>query len=399
MNQPGTVQRRGRGVLLFIGISLLAHLQLVLVLVVAATLNPEGCGEETRQPPAAFEVALVPDSEALSRARLRGLQRSLREQEGREEREARLVEGQVVELPRPRDEQRPERAKYLSEYDSKVAKETRAAPRPPGAARRPSAAASERSAAPRAAQGARSGRPAPRSPRAPRLAMRSAAQPTPPQARAPALSPLQGSGVAPAPPAAASREGPLAVTPAAAATAAPGQPRAPADRAADQGAAATGGLGRLMVSDQEMSRALGGGANDALSDLEQGEETLLNSRRWRYAGFFNRVKQQVAQNWHPDRVYRRRDPTGNVYGFKDRLTVLIVTLDPQGGLRDLKLEQPSGLAFLDEEAMSAFRLAQPFPNPPRGLVDDKSGQISFRFGFLFELTRQPSFRVLRYNGG
>ena len=58
--------------------------------------------------------------------------------------------------------------------------------------------------------------------------------------------------------------------------------------------------------------------------------------------------------------------------------------------------RPSGLDFMDEEAKRAFREAQPFPNPPRQLLGE-SGQISFRFGFLFELSSTPSFRLFRYS--
>jgi len=400
MDEPRIERRRRRGVLPFIGLSLLLHLQLVLVAVLGATLNPKGCSDVTRSPLPAFEVALVPGPEATEQARLQRLARTLREQERREEREERRIDGQVVDLPRPREEQRPDQAKYLSEYDSKVARQTKAPPRAAGAARRRPAAAAGGEVAPERGAGDPSAAPSTttRPPPPLRLAMRPAAAPPRERTPAPALPPSRGPQLAPAAnDGIDGRQEVQAAADAPAVTAAPAP--APAGGAVGAGQGPGEGLGRLMVSDEEMLRALGGGANDALSEVEEGEETLLNSRRWRYASFFNRVKQQVAQNWHPDRVYRRRDPTGNVYGFKDRLTVLVVTLDPQGGLREVKLEQPSGLAFLDDEAMTAFRLAQPFPNPPRGLVDDKSGRISFRFGFLFELTRQPSFRVFRYDDG
>ena len=151
----------------------------------------------------------------------------------------------------------------------------------------------------------------------------------------------------------------------------------------------------LKLSDKELIKALGSRVNDYLENVEEGGQTLLNSKRWRFASFFNRVKRQVAENWRPGAVYRRRDPRGNVYGFRDRLTILRVRLTPKGRLKDVHLETASGVGFLDDEAMSAFRAAEPFPNPPRGLVDKDSGMISFRFGFLFEISRRPSFRIFR----
>jgi TonB family protein len=43
----------------------------------------------------------------------------------------------------------------------------------------------------------------------------------------------------------------------------------------------------------------------------------------------------------------------------------------------------SGVDFLDEIALDAFRKAQPFVNPPRGLADPR-GEIDFTFGFYLE---------------
>ena len=118
---------------------------------------------------------------------------------------------------------------------------------------------------------------------------------------------------------------------------------------------------------------------------EEAEDTILRSNKYKYADFFYRVKEAVRRHWHPDKVYRQRDPTGRVYGVKDRYTVLRVTIDKAGQLRDLLTTKDSGLDFLDDEAVGAFRRAQPFPNPPDGLVDEL-GRIVFQFGFYFEIT-------------
>ena len=76
--------------------------------------------------------------------------------------------------------------------------------------------------------------------------------------------------------------------------------------------------------------------------------------------------------------------------------MLRVQLKPDGSLANVALEQPSGVEFLDDEAIEAFKQAQPFPNPPRQLVDE-GGVINFRFGFLFELSGAPRMRLFRYN--
>jgi TonB family protein len=152
----------------------------------------------------------------------------------------------------------------------------------------------------------------------------------------------------------------------------------------------------LRPSNKILSKAIGAAFPDALPGVREGDKTLLNTKRWRFASFFNRVKAAVAQHWNPAGVYRRHDPTGNVYGFKSRLTVLKVWLYPDGRLKRILLQHPCGLSFLDNEAVRAFRAAAPFPNPPRRLVDKQTNLIHFSFGFIFEIIRGPVFRIFRY---
>lgn len=140
----------------------------------------------------------------------------------------------------------------------------------------------------------------------------------------------------------------------------------------------------LSPSQSVLDRIAGAPANDHLEGLDEGEGTFLNTREWKYAGYFNRVKQTVGEHWDPSTVMRRRDPSGNMYGWRDRRTVLAVTLDKAGGVSDLAVEKSSGVDFLDEEAMAAFKRSEPFPNPPPGLIDS-AGQIKFSFGFYLQL--------------
>lgn len=143
----------------------------------------------------------------------------------------------------------------------------------------------------------------------------------------------------------------------------------------------------LKPTEEVLERALGGGSVDHLEDVDNGDETALSSKRWVYAGFFNRLKRQVAQNWDPNSVWRRVDPTGTVYGTKTRVTEVRVSLSPRGDLAKIVVTSPSGSTELDEEAMRAFRAAAPFPNPPDGLVQ-KDNLITFGFSFFFQLGAQ-----------
>ena len=134
-------------------------------------------------------------------------------------------------------------------------------------------------------------------------------------------------------------------------------------------------------------------APDHVEGVDVGDSTFLNTREWKYAGFFNRVKQAVAENWDPMREARPRDPDGSRYFFKDRTTVLAVTLDDKGSVTAIKVAQGSGLPFLDQSAIEAFERAQPFMNPPQGLAD-AHGEIRFTFGFHIE-TGGGGFRFFR----
>jgi TonB family protein len=98
------------------------------------------------------------------------------------------------------------------------------------------------------------------------------------------------------------------------------------------------------------------------------------------------MKRGVSKHWNPITEYRRRDPTGNIYGHRSRVTVLTVRLDIEGNLTEVDVTTSSGIDFLDREAVSAFRRAQPFPNPPSGLIENE--QIEFPFGFHVDFSRR-----------
>ena len=123
----------------------------------------------------------------------------------------------------------------------------------------------------------------------------------------------------------------------------------------------------------------GGAPNDDLNNLEAGAGTFLNTREWKYAAFFNRVKQAVSGRWDPNARLRAKNRS---LGMADRLTVLHVTLRPDGSIADLFVAQSCGMDELDVEAMNAFTKAQPFTNPPAALIED--GFI--RFGFSFRVS-------------
>jgi TonB family protein len=127
----------------------------------------------------------------------------------------------------------------------------------------------------------------------------------------------------------------------------------------------------------------GGAMPDDLRGVQEGDETLLNSRSFKYAGFLNRVKETVGRVWvqKVQDEAGKRDPSGQLYSYKDRRTVVEFTLDKQGEITDVKVAASCGVPYLDSVAVDAFRIVQRFPNPPPGLVPESPGQVSLPFAF------------------
>jgi outer membrane biosynthesis protein TonB len=127
----------------------------------------------------------------------------------------------------------------------------------------------------------------------------------------------------------------------------------------------------------DVAESGGGAPNDDLQNVPAGDGTALNTREWKYASFFNRVKQAVTAKWNPNGKMSTHSQAE--VGYADRQTVLVITLRPDGSLVEAYVAKSCGLDWLDQESVQAFEHAQPFPNPPAALVE--GGIIRFQFGF------------------
>jgi TonB family protein len=380
------------------------HLELLLVLGLLAYFHAPRASDllaygRSQADAAGERIEIEAVDEELARKLLAELERDAekaKEEEVRKEIESPEAPGQVVDLAKPQEERRPENARFAAEHDVSVEKETKKNGRFDQQARQASSGTAESTTAARPAAQAQPAPPQASAPMPGALALRSPGSPgtlgvprltlermargAPGDAEPTEPSPQSPDGVLPT-------GGQLQLRPPAGQTMTPGGGPPPAPATAP-GAA-------LAPTREQVARAIGSGTEDYLRDVDDGDETLLSAKKWRFATFFNRVKAQVREQWHPAEVYRRRDPTGAIYGNKDRYTLLKVELKPDGSLSNVYLQEPSGIEFLDDEAIEAFKQAQPFPNPPRALV--KEGTIQFSFGFFFELSGAPRMRVFRYD--
>ena len=122
-------------------------------------------------------------------------------------------------------------------------------------------------------------------------------------------------------------------------------------------------------------------SNDFLKDIEKGDETALNTKRFIYAAYFNKIKRAISKHWTPAYVFMINDPGGHLYGKKTRYTKLIVHISSNGVLVSTQVETSSGIDFLDREAINAFRTASPFSPPPEVLLSEKN-VLEISFGFV-----------------
>jgi TonB family protein len=151
----------------------------------------------------------------------------------------------------------------------------------------------------------------------------------------------------------------------------------------------------LRGSAEAMRKTFGGsGTADSLDGVEEGTQNILDSERFRFASFFNRMRDQVAQHWDPNGVMTRVDGDGRTYGRSTRTTLLHVKLTPTGAISKINVTRDSGVIELDNEAIRAFHQAAPFVNPPPEMVK-ASGLIEFDFLFILDDGKTSLHRYLR----
>lgn len=311
-----------------------------------------------------------------------------KQEQVKKEEEAVKPPGQIVDLARPRDERRPDDARFAAEYDSWVENETK-----------------RYGKFDPAAQQRRAGDSDPNKRNSPALTPNPSeipASPGPLAMRAPAEerrnSPVRAGDRPNDSDQAGSDEQMPADQEGAFARAGGGAPR-PRERPTEEPGETGGrpGVYGLRLTEEQFAKSVGSGTQDHLEGIDEGTETALNAKRWVYATFFNRVKERVRDHWKPAEEYQRRDPTGKIYGGEDRYTLLQVALKADGSLAKTPVVvHTCGLDFLDDTAIEAFKEAQPFLNPPRKLVEDGHGTVSFAFGFFFEVSGAPRMKLFRY---
>ncbi len=141
--------------------------------------------------------------------------------------------------------------------------------------------------------------------------------------------------------------------------------------------------------------------DDHLKDTKLGAQTMLNTREFIYFSYYNRIKSQLQQYWEPKikaKVMRMFQQGRQLASEQDRITRLRITLNEKGVLVGVAVVNNSGVQELDDAAIEAFRAAAPFPNPPKGIVES-DGTIKIDWSFILEAREMPSFRFKAARAG
>lgn len=127
-------------------------------------------------------------------------------------------------------------------------------------------------------------------------------------------------------------------------------------------------------------------SDDYVKDVKSGLQTLLSTREFVYYAYYSRIKDALRQHWEPTVrekvkiIYRQGR---SIASARDRVTQVLVTLNPKGELIRIEVLTQSGVQALDNAAVEAFHAAAPFPNPPKGMIE-QDGTIKIRWDFVLE---------------
>jgi hypothetical protein len=129
---------------------------------------------------------------------------------------------------------------------------------------------------------------------------------------------------------------------------------------------------------------------DFIPEVKVGGFTALNQDQFLYYTFYSRINEQIRNRWLDNlRTVLNDSPRTQVNRWSERPQIgeFEVLLTPDGRYLKTVLYRHADASIIDEAAVSAFRLAAPFNNPPSEIVES-DGLIHLHY--LFHLEFRPS---------
>ena len=135
--------------------------------------------------------------------------------------------------------------------------------------------------------------------------------------------------------------------------------------------------------------------DDYLPDVEDSNETLLNTKQFVYYSFYARIKEQLRMYWgqHLQKTFDQRFRTGQqALADRDLVTKLRIQLRNNGDLKNVFVVSSSGYPDIDDAAVKAFEQASPFPNPPSGMIE-RDGSVKLRWDFIVQANTGNQIKI------
>lgn len=126
-----------------------------------------------------------------------------------------------------------------------------------------------------------------------------------------------------------------------------------------------------------------GSSNDFLEDIPLGDFTKLNTQEYEFYGFYHRIKEKLEQFWganiqeQAEKIFKQGR---SIASDSNLVTGLVISLNAKGEIVHISLKSTSGIKELDEAAVESFNQAGPFPNPPKGMI--RGGVATIEWGFV-----------------
>ena len=130
------------------------------------------------------------------------------------------------------------------------------------------------------------------------------------------------------------------------------------------------GIADPVMSAHKSSERAGAPQNDWLEE-ERSQELALNSKEYLYNGYIQRIRRLVNFYWQQN---LDNLPHSVRLSKSHYVTEVNAILDADGNLEIIEVVDESGSSELDDAVVRAFRLAGPFRNPPEGLIE-KDGRV------------------------
>ena len=131
------------------------------------------------------------------------------------------------------------------------------------------------------------------------------------------------------------------------------------------------GLEQPAPGGSRVAQLAGSPGNDLVQE-ENSDALRLKTQTLPGAGYINRIKRLVSYYWSQN---LDNLPDSVIFAKPQYTTVVDVVLDGNGAVETVTVQLASGSAPLDNAVLKAFEVAGPFPNPPSQLIGE-DGRVS-----------------------